>query len=151
MLALRFRTIASQLQILGFNAPDLNGDYLLSVAKKFLSKRVSWAENRRRDLTDIFELWEVLNIDSVIVLENAEGKLIRVGISFVGDERRGSELVYSRQSKTWKNIRHALNLEQYWVFVVKAKNFPTPEEWTDILYDEIDVPTSKSGCRLVTL
>lgn len=151
MLGLRFQTLASQLNVLAFNAPDLNAEHLLSVAKEFLPKRVAWAGKRRYDLTDIFVLWDVLNIDAVMELENEEGKLIRVGVSFVGNEDKGCDRVYDLKSRSGYGIRQALKLEQYWVFAVNWKYFPCQDEWIDILYREIDTPVNHSGCRLIIL
>ena len=151
-LRLRFQTVASQLRVLDFNAPDLKAEYLLSVAEEYLPKRVLWAEKKRHDLTDIHVLWEVLNIDGVILLENQEGNLIRVGVSLVESEKRGRDLMYDLKGKQWYGIRQGLKLEQYWVLVVKWKDFPKEkEEWIDILYREIDTPATASGCRLIVL
>lgn len=151
-LRLRFQTVASQLRVLDFNAPDLNAECLLSLAGEYLPKRVLWAEKKRHDLTDIHVLWEVLNIDGVILLENQEGNLIRVGVSLVESEKRGRDLMYDLKGKQWYGIRQGLKLEQYWVLVVKWKDFPKEkEEWIDILYREIDIPVTASGCRLIVL
>lgn len=141
-MGLRFQTVASQLRVLDFYAPDLNAEYLLSVAKKYFPKRVLWARKKRHDLSDIYVLWDVLNIDAVILLENQEGKLIRVSISLVESEKKGCDLMYDLKSKLWYGIRRALKIEQYWVLVVK---------WKDFLYREIDIPATASGCRLIVL
>ncbi|MGI0481090.1 hypothetical protein ACN4EE_09885 [Geminocystis sp. CENA526] len=151
MLNLRFQTLAQQLKVLAFDAKDLNPEHLLSVAEKFVSKRLAWAKNKRYDLTDIFVLWETLNIDAVMELENAGGKLIRVGVSFVGNEDKGRDRVYDLKSRSGYGIRKALKLEQYWVFAVNFKHFPCQDEWIDILYREIDTPVNHSGCRLIIL
>ncbi len=151
-LRLRFQALASQLRVLNFYAPDLKAEYLLSVAEEYLPKRVLSARKKRHDLTDIYELWDIFNIDAVIFLENQEGNLIRVGISLVQEEEKGYNLIYDLKGKLWQGIRQALQLEQYWVLVVKWQDFPKDKgEWIDILYREIDTPATASGCRLIVL
>lgn len=151
-LRLRFQTIASQLRVLDFYAPDLKAEYLLSVAEEYLPKRVLWARKKRHDLTDIYVLWDIFNIDAVILLENQEGKSIRVGISLVEGEEKGYDLIYDLKGKLWQGIRQVLKLEQYWVLVVKWDDFPKNKgEWVDILYREIDIRATASGCRLIVL
>ncbi|MGY6528528.1 MAG: hypothetical protein ACXITR_01235 [Cyanobacterium sp.] len=152
MLGLRFQTMASQLRVLAFKASDLNADYLLSVAQEYLPRRVRWATNKRHDFSDVAVLWDVLNIDAVIELENEDGKLVRVGISLVESEQKGCDRIYDLKSRRWYGIREALKLEQYWVLAVKWKDFPKDNgEWVDILYSEIDTPVDNSGCRLVVI
>ncbi|WP_069790988.1 hypothetical protein A5482_015155 (plasmid) [Cyanobacterium sp. IPPAS B-1200] len=152
MLGLRFQAVASQLRVLAFNAPDLNAKYLLSVAQQYSPKRVTWAIYKRHDFSDVLVLWDVLNIDAVIELENQDGKLVRVGISLVESEQKGSERIYELKSRRWYGIRQGLKLEQYWVLVLKWKDFPKDKgEWIDILYHEIDTPVDHSGCRLIIL
>jgi hypothetical protein len=151
-LRLRFRAIASQLQVLNLNAKDLNEEYLLTVAKEHYPKRFDLAVKIRADLTDSATLWEILAIDAVILLENKEGKSIRVGVSLLDKEKNARNLVFSMKSKEGSLLQEALNIEQYWVFLVKWKNFPqTEEEWVDILYREIDECPPFSGCRLIIL
>jgi hypothetical protein len=151
-LRLRFLGIASQLRVLDFSAPDLNSDYLLSVAEKYLPKRVDWAKNKRYDLSDIYILWEVIGIDAVILLENQDGKLIRVGVSLTESEDKARNRIYDLKSKLWYSIRRALKIEQYWVLVVKFKDFPQKrEDWVDLLYREIDLEPTASSCRLIIL
>ncbi|MGY6528539.1 MAG: hypothetical protein ACXITR_01290 [Cyanobacterium sp.] len=152
MLGLRFQAVASQLRVLAFRASDLNAEHLLSVAEQYLSKRVTWARNKRHDFSDVLVLWDVLNIDAVIELENQDGKLVRVGISLLESEQKGRDRIYDLKSRRWYGIRQALKLEQYWVLAVKWKDFPKDRgEWIDILYREIDTAVDHSGCRLIIL
>ncbi|WP_017292876.1 hypothetical protein [Geminocystis herdmanii] len=151
-LSLRFRSIASQLRVLNFHAKDLTEEHLLKVIKQLYPKKFDRAVKMRLDLTDSFTLWEILGIDAVILLENNEGKSIRVGVSLSDKEKNARNLVFSLKSQEGSLLREALNIQQYWVFLVKWKDFPqTPEEWIDILYREIDELPSYSGCRLIIL
>lgn len=151
-LKLRFQAIASQLKILAFDDSDFTAECLLSVAQEYMPHRVVGAQKKRLDLKDTYVLWDVLDIHGVVTLENQEGKSIRVGISFVESERKGSDLIYDLKGKLWYDIRQELKLEQYWVFLVKWKDFPQDKgEWIDILYGEIDIPIGDSGCRLIVL
>lgn len=150
-LRLRFQAIASELRVLNLNAQDLTEEHLFNVAKEYCPKRFDRALQMRSDLTDSVTLWEILGIDAVILLENQEGKLVRVGVSLLEREKNARNLAFSWKSKEGSQLREALNIEQYWIFVVKSKNFPTKEEWVDILYREIDEETSYSNCRLIIL
>ncbi len=150
-LRLRFRAIASQIQILDLTAKDLNGKALYNIAKTYLPKRLDFAIKQRQDLEDLANLWEILGIDAVIAIEDQQGKLTRVGISLLDNESKAQNLFYDMKGKKRSLIRQDLNIEQYWVIVVQPKNFPEVEEWIDILYQEIDEPPTESGCRLIIL
>jgi len=150
-LSLRFQSVASKLRILNFNAKDLNEEYLFQVIKQYLPKELDKAIQKRCDLTDSATLWEILGIDGVILLENQEGNLIRVGVSLVDNENKARNLLYDTKRKEGVLIRQALNISQYWIFLVKWKDFPEKEEWIDILYDEIDNSANPSDCRLIIL
>jgi len=150
-LRLRFRAIASKIQLLDLTADDLNGKKLYSIAQEYLPKRLDYAVNQRQDLEDLANLWEILGIDAVIAIENEEGKLVRVGISLLDNEGKAQNVFYDLKSKKRTLVRQELGIEQYWVIVVKPKSFPDQEEWIDILYQEIDQPSTASGCRLIIL
>jgi hypothetical protein len=151
-LRLRFRAIASKIQVLDLTAEDLNdGKKLYSIAKEYLPKRLDFAINQRQDLEDLANLWEILGIDAVIAIENEEGKLVRVGISLLDNEGKAQNIFYDLKGKKRTLVRQELGIEQYWVIVVKPKSFPDQEEWIDILYGEIDQPPPASDCRLIIL
>ncbi|MGI0481397.1 hypothetical protein ACN4EE_11465 [Geminocystis sp. CENA526] len=151
-LRLRFRTIASELRVLNFNAKDLTEKRLLKVAKQVYPERVDRALLMRSDLTDNITLWEILGIDAVILLENQKGELIRVGVSLMDKEKTARNHLFSMKKQEGCLLREALGIQQYWVFLVQWKNFPkTKEEWVDILYGEIDREPPFSGCRLIIL
>lgn len=151
-LRLRFLDVTSKLQVLNLNAEDLKEEYLLKVIKKLYPKRFDRAIKMRLDLSDSFTLWEILGIDVVILLEDNNGKPIRVGVSLFEQEKKARNLLFSLKRQEGSLLRKALNIEQYWVFLVKWKDFPsTQEEWIDILYREIDELPSYSRCRLITL
>lgn len=151
-LRLRFQSIASQLQVLDFVAPDLNAKYLLNIAQKHLPKRVLLATNKRLDLNDIYVLWEILGIDAILLLEDKQGKMIRVAISLFESEEKARHCFYTLKSQQNYGIRKELNLEQHWLLVIQWKYFPQDKrEWVDILYHEIDTPATASGCRVIIL
>ncbi len=151
-LRLRFRAIASKIQVLDLTAGDLNnGKKLYSIAKEYLPKRLDFAISQRQDLEDLANLWEILGIDAVIAIENEEGKLVRVGISLLDNEGKAQNVFYDLKGKKRALVRQELGIEQYWVIVVKPKSFPDQEEWIDILYGEIDQPPGASDCRLIIL
>lgn len=150
-LGLRFQTIASKLKISDLNAPDLNEEHLLNIANKYCQGKLRWAKDKRYDLSDYLILWEILGIDNVIVLENEEGKSLRVAISLRENESKAQSIFYDLKSKQRAGIRQELNIDQYWVIVVKWKDFPQEDEWIDILYGEIDDQSHNSNCRLIVL
>lgn len=150
-LRVKFRAIASRIQVLDLSAPDFTPKRLLNIAINYLPRRLDKAISQRQDLEDLETLWEILGIDAVIALENQDGKLIRVGVSLLDNEGRGQNLFYDLKGKQQTAIRTKLNIEQSWVIVVKSKNFPEEDEWIDILYREIDEPPTASGCRLIIL
>lgn len=150
-LRLKFLAIASKLKVLDYTASDLNENKLLEVAKEYLPNQVKLALEKRSDLNDFATLWEVIGIHGVIALENEEGEKIRIGVCFCDNEGKGQNLLYDLKRKPYTLVRNALNIQQYWVFVVKSKNFPEEEEWIDILYREIDEFPTNSGCRLILL
>ncbi|MBL1210346.1 hypothetical protein [Geminocystis sp. GBBB08] len=150
-LRIKFLAIASKLKISHLTASDLNETTLLEVAQKYLPKRVKLALEKRSDLNDFATLWEILGIHGVIGLENQEGEIIRIGVCLCDSEGKGQNILYDLKGKQYTLVRNALKIKQYWVFVVKNKNFPEEEEWIDILYREIDESPTNSGCRLIIL
>jgi hypothetical protein len=151
-LRLRIQSIASQLQVLDFVAHDLNAEHLLAVAQKYLPKRVLLARNKGLDLNDIYVLWEILGIDATLLLEDKQGKMIRVAISLFEREEKARDHFYILKNQQNYCIRQELNIEQHWLFVVQWKYFPQDNgEWVDLLYHEIDTPATTSGCRLIIL
>jgi hypothetical protein len=150
-LRLRFQTVASRLNISDLTAKDLNPNHLLNVAKKYIPQRVNWAIKKRYDLQDPVTLWEIFSLDGVISLENQDGKLTRVAVSLVEDENKAYNLLHQAKAKPNVLLRKELNIEQYWVLVVKWKNFPEDGEWIDLLYQEIDETPNSSGCRVINL
>ncbi len=150
-LRVKFLTTASKLQVLDYTSPDLNEDILLEVAEEYFPKRVKLALEKRSDLNDFATLWEILGIHGVIALENQEGETIRIGVCLCDSEGKAQNLLYHLKGKQYTLMGNSLNIQQYWVFVVKSKNFPQEEEWIDILYREIDESSTNSGCRLILL
>lgn len=148
-LRVKFRAIASKIQVLDLKAKDLTTRKLLTTAKNYLPKRLNWAISQRQDLEDLETLWEILGIDAVIALENLEGKLIRVGVTLLENESKAQNLFYDMKGKQRSALRKELNLEQFWIMVLKSKEFPEEDEWIDILYREIDETPTASGCRLI--
>ncbi|MBE9223096.1 hypothetical protein IQ215_10350 [Cyanobacterium stanieri LEGE 03274] len=150
-LRIRFRAIASRIQVLDLTAKDLTVKKLLTIAQEHLPRRLEKAISQRQDLEDLETLWEILGIDAVIALENEEGKLIRVGVTLLENEGKAQNIFYDMKGKQRTAVREKLNLEQFWIMVLKSKNFPEEDEWIDILYREIDQPPTASGCRLIIL
>ena len=151
LLGLRFRTVASRLQLLEYQHPDLAFELVSNLVATQLTNRWEKAIARRRDLEDPYTVWELLYIDAVINIEDCQGKFIRVGISLVTEENRAYRILKQVQKPAFNKVRKSLKIYRYWMFYVEPKRFPTDGEWVDILYSEIDKLNRESGCKLIIL
>ncbi len=151
VLSLRFREQAIGLKIL--YKPELDTSFwekMTGVIKKELSQDWMQAVNNRLDTNDPETLWDLLGIDAVISLEDAEGESIHVGVTLHDQEHKAYKILTQAKSPKYSRIRQFLNIKRYWVFLLEVRTFPTPEEWIDLLYAEIDLPTTeRDDCKLI--
>lgn len=151
LLGLRFRTVASRLQLLEYHHPDLAFETVSNLVAAQLTYKWERAIAHRQDPEDPYTVWELLHLDAVINLEDSQGKFTRVGISLVTDENNAYRLLKQVQKPAFNKVRKSLKVYRYWLFYVEPKHFPCSGEWVDILYSEIDKPNSASGCQLIIL
>jgi hypothetical protein len=143
-----FRSAASQLQLL---EPGLSLKSVRAIVSDRLPLSVEEMESKGLDLQDPNSWWELLFIDGVIKIENAQGKLIRVAIYLIDNWRTAVKTLEVIQSRKFQMIRTDLGIDQHWIVFTDAKN-PHPNEWwIDLLYGQIDQEPSKSGCALIEM
>lgn len=111
-LRLRFQQIAVCLKILDIINSDYSPKNLLSLAKKYCTRSLNYAQNKRYDLEDPYTLWEILGIDAVICLENFEGKLFRVAVNLAENERDVGNLIYKAKNQHRQKLITDLNCDQ---------------------------------------
>ena len=151
LLGLRFRTVASRLNLLNYHHPDLAFEKVSALVITHLRNRWEKAITHRQDPDDPYTVWELLHLDAVINLENWQGKFTRVGVSLVAEENKAYPILKQAQKPAFNKVRKSLKIYRYWVFCVEPKYFPNDGEWVDILYSEIDKPSKGSGCQLIIL
>ena len=151
IIGLRFRSMAARIKVLTLNHPDLAVEKVRLVISDCLPEIVDKARSKGVDLDDPYEVWELLNIDAVVSVEDIQGQHHRVAISIVEREDRAYRLMKQRQTYLWKEARVALGIYCHWVICVDAKHLPDDGEWIDILYHQIDLPLGWSDCRLINL
>jgi hypothetical protein len=151
IIGLRFRSMAARIKVLTLNHPDLAVEKVQAVISDCLPEIVDKARSRGADLDDPYEVWELLDIDAVVSLEDIQGQHHRVAISIVEREDRAYRLMKQRQTYLWKEVRVDLGIYCHWVFCIDAKYLPDDGEWIDILYHQIDIACGWSDCRLINL
>ena len=151
LLGLRFRTVASRLQLLEYHHRDLAFELVANLVATQLSNIWEKAIAYRQDPEDPYTVWELLYLDAVINLEDCQGKFTRVGVSFVSQENKADRILKKAQKSAFNKVRKSLKIYRYWVFCIEPKHFPSDEEWIDILYSEIDKPNREGSSRLIIL
>ena len=151
LLGLRFRAVASRLQLLNYQHPDLAFELVSNLVATQLTNRWEKAIARGQDPEDPYTVWELLYLDAVINLEDCQGKFTRVGVCLVTQENRAYHILKQAQKPAFNKVRKSLKIYRYWVFCVEPKHFPDCGEWVDILYSEIDKPNSEGSSRLIIL
>jgi len=151
LLGLRFRTVASRLNLLNYHHPDLAFEKVSALVITHLTNRWEKAIASGQDPDDPYTVWELLYLDAVINLEDCQGKFTRVGVSLVGEENKAYRILKQAQKPAFNKVRKSLKIYRYWVFCVEPKYFPNDGEWVDILYSEIDKPSNNGGCQLIYL
>jgi hypothetical protein len=154
LLSIRFRSLANRLNISDFTASDLKLEQVTPIIKTSFNKQLEKAIAQGEiDLNEPSDVWELLYIDSIIKLENFEGRLIRVGITFQSQENRAYRIYGQVQKPAFQSILQKLGIERFWIFAISDSKhyFPSCEEWIDILYEQIDLPANACGCKLISL
>ena len=151
LLGLRFRAVASRLQLLNYQHPDLAFELVSNLVATQLTNRWEKAIARGQDPEDPYTVWELLYLDAVINLEDCQGKFTRVGVSLVTKENKAYHILKQAQKPAFNKVRKSLKIYRHWIFCVEPKHFPSDGEWVDILYSEIDKPNREGNSRLIML
>lgn len=82
-------------------------------------------ESKGLDLEDPDSWWELLFINEVIKIENAQGKLQRVAICLIDNWQTAVKTLAVIESRKFQIIRTDLGIDQDWIVFNNAKNpFP---------------------------
>lgn len=147
----RFRNIAAQTQTSDLAVPELRVEKVIPLVATHLTRRFLDAVASGLDLNNPLTVWSLLHIDGVIRLENEQGESIRIGVGLETKENKAFSVFSTAKKPAMAKVRHLLNIDQYWVFCVDDKHFPSQEEWIDILYSLIDLPVKEHKCQLIKL
>lgn len=148
----RFRNTAAQTKVSDMAAADLKVEKLIPLVATHLTKKFLDAVASGLDLNNPLTVWSLLHVDGVIRLENVRGETLRVAVAFAPQDNKAFSLFsMAKSSAAIAKVRHLLNIDQYWVFCVDDKHFPTQEEWIDILYSQVDLPVEDHSCKLIKL
>ena len=143
-----FRSAASQLRLLD---RALNFESVKEIVSDRLPLAVKEMELKGLDLEDPNYWWELLFIDGVIGLENAQGKLFRVVIHLLDNWRTAVKTLQVIESRKFQMLRTDLRIDQHWIVFTDAKKPHPYEYWVDVLYGQIDQEPSSSGCVLIEM
>jgi hypothetical protein len=154
LLSLHFRSLANRLNISDFTASDLKLEKVAPIIKTSFNEKLERAIALGEiDLDEPSDVWELLYIDSIIKLENFEGKSIRVGVALRSREHQAYRIYAQVQKPTFQSILQQLKIERFWIFAISdfKHYFPRREQWIDLLYEQIDLPANACGCKLIDL
>jgi hypothetical protein len=95
MLGLRFCSTAARLKVLDFSAPDLSLEKITPIVSTHLRKPFERAIALGLDINDPNTIWDLLDLDAVIRLEDKTGAIVRVGVCLRSHEGKAYQ-AYSR-------------------------------------------------------
>ena len=146
--AIWFRRAASQLRLI-----DRESNFEL--VKEMVSDRLPLAFNKMKskglDLEDPNHWWELLFVNGLIKIENSQGEVFRVAIYLVNDWRVAEKTLEIVESRKFQAIRAQLGIDQHWIVLTDAKKPHSNDDWTDVLYGQIDQEPRESGCALIEM
>ena len=146
--AMWFKSAASQLQLLD---RSLSFETIREIVKIHLPLAVQEMELKGLDSEDPNSWKELIFIDGVIKIENAEGKLQRVAICLMDDWRTATKTLKVVRSRRFQMIRTDLGIDQHWILFSDNKQAYSNDYWMDVLYGQIDREPSGSGCALIEM
>lgn len=146
--AMWFRSAASQLQLL---EPSLSLESIQAIVSTRLPFSVKEMELKGLDLEDPNSWWELIFIDGVIGIENAQGKLQRVAVHLIENWRTAVKTLKVIESRKFQMLRTDLGIDQHWIIFTDAEKPYSNDYWIDILYGQIDREPSESGCVLIEM
>lgn len=143
-----FRKSINQLQLLD---SSVSFEIARSVASKHLPLVVKDMESKGLDPEDTDNWWESLFINGVIKIEDAQGKLFKVAVYLVNDQKVAEKALETVESKKFRVIRTDLGIDQHWIVLTDANKPYSNDKWMDVLYEQIDQNSGRSGCALIKL
>ncbi len=143
-----FRKSVNQLRLLD---RSVSFETVRSIVSERLPLAVQDMESKGLDLEDTDYWWKSLLINGVINIENAQGKLFKVAIYLVNDRRIAEKALETVESKKFRIIRTDLGIDQHWIILTDAKKPYSDDEWMDVLYEQIDQSSGRSGCALIEM
>jgi hypothetical protein len=143
-----FKRSASQLQLL---ERSLNLESVREIIGDRLPLAIKELELKGLDPEDPNSWWDLLFIDGVIRLENAQGKPSRVAICVMDNWRTVVKTLQIVKSKKFQIVRTDLGIDQHWIVFTESKKPYSNEDWMDLLYGQIDQEPSQSGCALIEM
>ena len=146
--AIWFRKSVSQLRLLD---RSVSFETVRTIVSDRLPLAVKDMESKGLDLEDTDHWWESLFINGVISIEDAQGKLFKVAIYLVNDRRVAEKALETVESTKFRTIRNDLRIDQHWIVLTDAKKPHSDDEWMDVLYEQIDRSSGKSGCALIEM
>lgn len=143
-----FRKSISQLRLLD---NSISFETVRSVASKHLPLVVKDMELKGLDPEDTDNWWKSLFISGVIKIENAQGKLFKVAVYLVTDQKVAEKALQTVESKKFRVIRTDLGIDQHWIVLTDANKPYSDDKWMDVLYEQIDQKSGRSGCASIKL
>jgi hypothetical protein len=143
-----FTSAVSQLKLLD---RSLSFEIIQEIVKIRLPLAVQEMELKGLDSEDPDSWKELIFIDGVIKIENAEGKLQRVAICLMDDWRTATKTLNIVKSRKFQVVRTDLGVDQHWILFTDAKQPHSNDYWMDVLYGQIDREPSELGCALIEM
>lgn len=146
--AIWFRKSINQLQLLD---NSVSFETVQSVVNEHLPLAVKDMESKGLDSEDTDYWWKLLFISGVIKIENIQGKLFKVAVYLVDDRKIAERALETVESRKFRIIRTDLGIDQHWIILADAKKPYSDDKWMDVLYEQIDQNSGRSGCALIEL
>jgi hypothetical protein len=142
-----FRLTCRRLRMLDPNPPTLR--MLEPALRTHLPKKTERAIHHMSDESDL-ELWLdlVLKIDSLLSLQDLDGKALRIGADVTLSPSEVVSKFAAIRSMPFQAIRRELNIDKHWVVLVSASALPSDATLIDTFYEIVDHPDECSNIDL---
>lgn len=131
-----FRESARKLGVLDIEPPL---QLVKRVLNKHLQSRVRAAMPYMEDENDPGEwLDRILKTDCLLLLENIEGRMLRVAVDVTADEEKAESKLWEISALYFRAARRELKIDRHWVVVVKPSEVSRQATIIDALYSQID-------------
>ena len=143
-----FRKSVNQLRLLD---SSVSFETVRSVVTEHLPLALKDMESKGLDMEDTDYWWKSLFINAVIKIENVHGKLFKVAVYLVNDKIVAEKALETVESRKFRIIRTDLGIDQHWIILTDANKPYSDDKWIDVLYEQIDQNSGRSGCALIQL